>query len=591
MFQDKLSPRWQFAAWGILAMVLLVPAGLGGRYVLFNWPMLVEMAKSVQTGTFGTLTQVTAPVPLPADWSGDLFFAVYTAGVVWFLLRYAAAYIRLRRGLGKPAACPRLQAVAERYHLPVCRAVEVPGLPSAFVCGLFRPVLVLPVGVEVDEKVLLHELLHLKYWDVLWGIVICCFRCLHWCNPLLWYCADLAGNDLESLCDQRALERLTGEDRRDYGRILLSMADEKYARAPGTSSMSNGGRNIRRRIEAIVRFKKYPQGMALVSVCILLTLAEPLLLGRNAEAAQIQYRTSELQLHAAMAAARTTWCTTYAGAFDTYAKAVADSNAIYRAMCAPLEEQNALASCLRRSNQGNPSGRCSWDDSPLYQTVQTSAGYQIYNLTPTETGGYTGLLAVKLLSDHLLAVQRVRAEQQGDRWVVLPSGDFQTVKSKWDDLYGHREEALLPVQVYEAQAGDITLRVRLQTSVDGMTAAPNGILTAASFDPIPKPGRTFDIYYRWELSTIYTGDPADKSRYLQMDVSSVPIWAGKTRYDVITRKYNELNGSWEYEIYLGSDGKECLLDLPVCFDADLFLDGKRTAELTLLPVEGDMHYD
>ena len=100
MFQDKLSPRWQFAAWGILAMVLLVPAGLGGRYVLFNWPMLVEMAKSVQTGTFGTLTQVTAPVPLPADWSGDLFFAVYTAGVVWFLLRYAAAYIRLRRGLG-----------------------------------------------------------------------------------------------------------------------------------------------------------------------------------------------------------------------------------------------------------------------------------------------------------------------------------------------------------------------------------------------------------------------------------------------------------------------------------------------------------
>ena len=29
LFRDKLSPRWQFASWGILALVLLLPAGLG----------------------------------------------------------------------------------------------------------------------------------------------------------------------------------------------------------------------------------------------------------------------------------------------------------------------------------------------------------------------------------------------------------------------------------------------------------------------------------------------------------------------------------------------------------------------------------
>ena len=31
------------------------------------------------------------------------------------------------------------------------------------------------------------------------------------------------------------------------------MADDRYARAPGTSSMANGGRNIRARIQAIAR--------------------------------------------------------------------------------------------------------------------------------------------------------------------------------------------------------------------------------------------------------------------------------------------------------------------------------------------------
>ena len=31
LFRDKLSPRWQFGIWGLLALVLLLPAGAGGR--------------------------------------------------------------------------------------------------------------------------------------------------------------------------------------------------------------------------------------------------------------------------------------------------------------------------------------------------------------------------------------------------------------------------------------------------------------------------------------------------------------------------------------------------------------------------------
>ena len=65
MLRDKLSPRWQFAAWGMLALVLAVPAGLGGRYALLNWPLAVEFLRSLLTEEFGTLAHVSAPVPLP----------------------------------------------------------------------------------------------------------------------------------------------------------------------------------------------------------------------------------------------------------------------------------------------------------------------------------------------------------------------------------------------------------------------------------------------------------------------------------------------------------------------------------------------
>ncbi len=117
MFRDKLPPRWQFAAWGVLGLVLL-PAGLGGRYALLNWPWLVETVKTIFSGDY-SLTRVLAPIPLP----------------------------RLR----VPST-----AAAEKYGLPTCPSVEVPGLTSAFICGVFWPVLALPAGEMVDDKVLLH---------------------------------------------------------------------------------------------------------------------------------------------------------------------------------------------------------------------------------------------------------------------------------------------------------------------------------------------------------------------------------------------------------------------------------------------------
>ena len=71
LFLDKLSPRWQYGIWAILALRLLLPAGLLGRSLLPLGRVTLEAAKasielplaSALTDPYG-VTAVTAPIPL-----------------------------------------------------------------------------------------------------------------------------------------------------------------------------------------------------------------------------------------------------------------------------------------------------------------------------------------------------------------------------------------------------------------------------------------------------------------------------------------------------------------------------------------------
>ncbi len=620
MFRDKLSPRWQFAVWGVLAGTMLVPAGLFGRYVLVNWPVAVETLKSLLTGDY-TLTMVSAPIPLlpkrPPSALFEWLYVLYLAGVLLLLGYYLISYIRLRLALRRGVRVNEewLRAVGEKYDLPVCPAVEVEGLSSAFVCGVFFPVLALPAGVETEDKVLLHELLHLKHRDAAWGVVICLLRCLHWCNPLIWYCADRAGNDLEALCDQRVLERLEGEERREYGHILLSMANEKYARAPGTSSMANGGKNIRRRIESIARFKRYPAGMALVSVCVAVVLANPLWMGTRAGGVSWEPNRvpgNEFQRAAVLASSRTNWCTTHAGALDAYAKSLLAGRKphqaiAYRAICAPMEEQGGLAASME-------AGRF----TGLPEEPKANEGYHIYNLELTEDGGCTALVVIPLEETQqtqeenqmTIAFQPVRVEKEGPRYVVLPQGELQTATGTEEALNWGTQ--LLPAYVYTAEGADFRVEVYHQKTfeVDNTIRNESNMswfgFSSTRFDMTPKPNAEFEEvnYNQWQ-QVVYTGAPEKKSAIRSIGLTTYPLEAGEERPDLCVPGPNgggssttgedwagrTLEPGWADTQWLGGGGHGGTYrgeeeTLPACYAADLYINGENVAELTLMREEG-----
>ena len=520
LFLDKLSPRWQYGVWAILALRALLPAGLlgrtlvpGGRVVLEAARLQVELPlSSVLTDPYG-VTEVLAPVPLfpfglPVPGSiTDVLFYVYAAGVLlltlWFFLSYARLRAAIRRGLSPaPEVLAQVEGVAARYGLTAPRRVVVlPGLESAFVCGPLRPVLALP-DRPVDDKVLLHELLHLRHGDVWAGVGVCALRCLHWCNPLIWYCCDRIQNDCEALCDQRVLERLEGEERRAYGVILLSMADGRYARAPGTSSMANGGRNIKARIQAIARFRRYPAGMALASGCVAVVLALTCL-GGVSGAAEVPGGTDRGAL--ALAQAQLNRPTTVAGALDTYAKAILCDSPVYFSMVLPEAERE----CVWQA------GLAPHDEAELEDVLDTSpfnelgfhwhrpswlAEWSVMNLLPDGAEGYTGTLFFSPLSEdntYGIVYQQVAVRPDGDFWTVEPLGDL-TVRPdpNQEGIYlCPSSEAPYTTYVAEIVTLHVEVDVQLQLNVNNAIFSTSTDLPAWAstyqLDPVPHPDASF----------------------------------------------------------------------------------------------------
>ncbi|MGN0133848.1 MAG: M56 family metallopeptidase, partial [Anaerotignum sp.] len=189
-------------------------------------------------------------------------------------------YGKLRREIQKgreasPSLKGKISAAGERYDLPKQERVKVcGGFETPFLCGFFKPILVIPESMEesMDEKVLLHEMLHLKHHDVLVNFALHLLQALNWFNPFVYWLCRVIRNDSEALCDQRALERLEGEEKREYGMLLLGMADRRHASRIGTTSMANGAKNIKTRVQRIADFGRAPKGAAFATGCITVVL-------------------------------------------------------------------------------------------------------------------------------------------------------------------------------------------------------------------------------------------------------------------------------------------------------------------------------
>lgn len=471
LFHDKLDARWHYLIWLVLLVRILVPVqidfirtpvSLFEAFPVLHWIDLWELTASKAGGR-----------PWPA-----VLWKVYAAGAVFLLLFYLASYLALRiriaaagarkSGAMRPASaavCRQVEEIARRYGLKSCRVIRVEKSASTpYVCGLWRTALVLSqdlaerlekrereaegevvcaaeeekcgsASFRPEEAMILHELLHRKYRDVLVNFVLHLVRALNWFNPFIWYLTSMVQNDSEALCDQRVLEYMERESEdgdsceREYGMLLIDMAlgRKKKPVRIGTSNMANSFRNMKTRIRRIADFKKVPSGIGVVTLCITLILSASGIGYCQEEGLESTNIRSERDLRRALLEAQLYEAKSPAEALWLYLAAVQNGNPVYLMAVLPEDMRADYEAWVMEHYSGGAFFDHNvwveeWEESVYFpQRPFWLTNFRIFNLRTAEPGRAQAGVLVSYKRDELLWWELEFYEEDG--WKAVRKSD------------------------------------------------------------------------------------------------------------------------------------------------------------------------
>src|SRR5688572_26256236 len=189
--------------------------------------------------------------PRSVDWFVLAIFGVWVAGTI------ALTVVRVRTWRQIRAAV-RASSPWTSASLPMPAGVEVrstPGVMEPGVVGLWRPVLLVPSGVEDDltprqlESVLTHELCHIERRDNVTATVHMIAEAMFWFHPLVWWIGSRLVDERERACDQEVLRRC-GEPRA-YAEGIVNVC-KRYVEMPLACVSGVSGSNVKNRIRDIM---------------------------------------------------------------------------------------------------------------------------------------------------------------------------------------------------------------------------------------------------------------------------------------------------------------------------------------------------
>lgn len=141
-------------------------------------------------------------------------------------------------------------------------------LNSPLLFGVLKPQIIIPSRRFTDtelEMIIAHELIHYKHKDLWIALAAAAAQCVHWFNPFVYLIGTAVTETRELCCDEAVLDLLKPEDKKEYGRVIISVIEDGLKkRLAYTTAMASPKESIQKRLLKIVEFRKPSRAVRLV---------------------------------------------------------------------------------------------------------------------------------------------------------------------------------------------------------------------------------------------------------------------------------------------------------------------------------------
>ncbi len=310
LLRRHLSPAWRHGIWLLVLMRFVLPDLGTSDYSMAGMAGVPEVAQEVmpfvedaepEVAGVPTLEPQEAimvmpqalPEPKLSAWTlEEMLTVVWLGGAAAVLGIMAVLHLRLLGRIWRDgmAAAPEVVSIL-REACSLARIRRMPRLivtdaihaPSLF--GVVRPAILLPKELAANENaaelklIFLHELAHLKRWDLCSQIIASLAIALHWFNPVVWWAGRRLRAEAEMAADAHALRCTEATEAHRMGELLLDFANHAAAAwivsflAVTQLGISDNKRDLRRRIEALMDIARGRRTRWFVGVALFFVLA------------------------------------------------------------------------------------------------------------------------------------------------------------------------------------------------------------------------------------------------------------------------------------------------------------------------------
>lgn len=293
IIKDKLPKAFQYYMWFSVVAALMLPVSKIIVIPISDYSMkpiksVYDIAQGisdtvsekslnyVSASQYGDVQNISQTTYFPS--AAVFLYVLWQSGMLLVLGFHVICYVSYIRRINKHNISADQQETALLNSLSGKNSLRIYKntlVNTPILIGFLHPAIILPNKKYEDTKlrnIFMHEIVHMKRHDIFIKWLLIFVGAIHWFNPFVYLARREMNKACELACDETVIKKFGIREMQLYGDTLISVAADSIRKMPLSITMFEDKKNLKERLDAIMKHKKFSKRTVITASAILITI-------------------------------------------------------------------------------------------------------------------------------------------------------------------------------------------------------------------------------------------------------------------------------------------------------------------------------